>query len=92
MCSSESKRLDIQLPVIVKWEQTEKLYKPEKHFMIHMLYKLTDTHLTIVTQCAMKVGLATQVMSHTVAAGIYALLSYGKEQCLNSFCFQNIIK
>ena len=39
-----------------------------------------------VTQCAMKVSLAAQVMSHTVAAGIYTLVSYGKEQCLHSFC------
>jgi len=39
--------------------------------MIHMLYKLTDTHLSSVTQCAMKVSLATQFMSHTVATEIY---------------------
>ena len=54
--------------------------------MIHMLYKLTDTHLAPVTQCAMKVSLAAQAMSHTVAAEIYALVSCGKEQCLHSFC------
>ena len=48
--------------------------------MIRMLYKLTDIHLAPVTQCALKVSLAAQVMSHTVAAGIYALVSYGKEQ------------
>jgi len=46
--------------------------------MIHMLYKLTDTHLAPVTQCVMKVSLAAEVMSHTVAAG---------EQCHHSFCF-----
>jgi len=55
--------------------------------MIHMLYKLTDTHLAPVTQCAMKVSLATQVMSLTVAAGIYGLVSNSKEQYLHSFCF-----
>ena len=67
----ESEHLDNQLPVIAKWEHTEKLYKP---FMICSLYKLTDTHLAPVTQCAMKVSLAAQVMSHTVAAGIYSLV------------------
>jgi len=50
-------------------------------------YKLTDTHLAAVTQCAMKVSLAAQVMSHTVAAGIDTVVLYGKEQCLHSFCF-----
>ena len=40
--------------------------------MIHMLYKLTDTHLALVTQCAMKVSLAAQVKSHIAAEGIYA--------------------
>jgi hypothetical protein len=71
----DSERLDSQLPVIAKWEHIEKLYKQEKNFMICMLYKLTNTHLTSVTQCAVKVSLATQVMSHTVAAGIYTLVS-----------------
>ena len=79
----ESERLESLLPVIAKREQTEKLYKPENHFMIHMLYKLTDIHLAPVTQCAMILSLASQVMSHTVAAGIFALLSYGKEQYLH---------
>ena len=37
-----------------------------------MLCKMTHTNLAPVTQCAMKKSLATQVMSHTVAAGIYA--------------------
>ena len=32
-----------------------------------MLYKLTDTHLSLVAQCFMKVSLAAQVMSLTVA-------------------------
>ena len=83
----ESEHLYSQLPVIAKWEHIAKIYKQEKHFMIRRLYKLTDTHLAPVTQCAMKVSLAAQVMSHTVAAAIYSLVSYGKEQCLHSLCF-----
>jgi uncharacterized protein YggT (Ycf19 family) len=59
----------------------------KKNFVIHRLYKLTDTHMAPVTQCAMKVSLAALVMSHTVAATIYSLVSYGEEQCLYSFCF-----
>ena len=83
----ESGHLDSQLPVTAKWEHIGKLYKCDKPFMIHSLYKLTDTHLAPVTQCAMKVSLAAEVMSHTVAAGIYSLVCYGKEQRLHSFCF-----
>ena len=79
--------MDSQLPVIAKWEHIEKLYKHDRDFMSRMLYKLTDTHLAPVTQCAMKVSLAAQVMGHTVGARIYALVSYGKEQCCHSFCF-----
>jgi hypothetical protein len=47
----ESERMDSQLPVIAKWEHIEKLYKCDKHVMIRMLYKLTDTHMAAVTQC-----------------------------------------
>jgi hypothetical protein len=60
----ESERLDSQLPVIAKWEHIQKICEQEKHFMIRRLYKLTDDHLAPVTQCAMKVSLAVQVMSH----------------------------
>jgi hypothetical protein len=87
----ESERMDSQLPVIARWEHIEKLYKQEKNYMIRMLYKLTDTHLAPVAQCAMKVSLAAQVMSHTVAAGIYTLVSHSKEQCLYLFCFSKKI-
>jgi hypothetical protein len=83
----ESEHLDSQVSVIGKWEHIEELYKHLKYFMIHMLYKLTNTHLAPDTQCVMKVSFTAQVMSHTVAVGIYTLLSYGKEQCLHSFCF-----
>jgi len=48
---------------------------------------LTDDHLAPVTRCAMKVSLAAQVMSNTVAAALYTQVINGKEQCLHSFCF-----
>jgi hypothetical protein len=79
----ETEHLVSQLPVIAKWEHTENIYKQETHFMICRLFKLTDTNFAP----AMKMILVTQVMSHTVAVAIYSLVSYGKEQCLHSFCF-----
>ena len=84
----KSEHLDSQLPVVATWEHIEKLYKRDKPFMIRSLYKLTDTHLAPVTQCAMKVSLAAQVMSHTVAAGIYSLVASGKEVS-SSFFIRN---
>ena len=83
----ESEHLDSQLPAIAKWEHIKKLYEQEKHFLYSRMYKLTDDHLAPVTQCAMKVSMAAQVMSHTVAAAIYSVVSYGKGKCLHSFCF-----
>jgi hypothetical protein len=61
----ESEHLDIQLPVIAKWEHIQKIYEQEKHFRIRTLYKMTDDHLAPVTQWDMKVSLAVQVISHT---------------------------
>ena len=85
----ESEHLDSQVPVVAKREHIEKLYKHDRDSMICMLYKLSDTHLAPVTQCAMKVSFAVQVKSHTVAAGIYTLVSYGKERCLHSVFVRN---
>jgi hypothetical protein len=83
----ESEHLDSQLRVTVKWEHPVELYEQEKHFLIRSMEKLTDDHLTPATQCAIKVSLAAEIMSHTVAAAIFSVVSYGKEQCLHSFCF-----
>jgi hypothetical protein len=78
--------LKSQLPV-AKWGHIKKVYKSDRDLSIRMLFKQTDTHLAPVTQCAMKVSWVSQVMSHTVAAGLYTLVAHGKEQCHNSFCF-----
>jgi hypothetical protein len=72
----ESERVKSQHPV-AKWEHIEKLYKSDRDKPIRMLFKLTDTHLAPVTQCAMKVSLAAKVTSHTVAAGLYTLVVLG---------------
>ena len=81
----ESELLDSQLPAIAKWEHNKKLYKRDNPYLIRSLYKLTDTHLAPVTQCAMKVSLAAQVMNRTVVAGIYSLVASGNEA--SSFIF-----
>jgi hypothetical protein len=82
----ESVHMGRHLPLTVKWEYIdEKLHKRDKHGMNHMLYKLTDTHLSPIMQCAVKVN----AISHIVAAGIYTLVSAGKEGCLHSFAIRN---
>lgn len=73
----ESERLKSQL-LVAKWKHIVELYERDKDLLICTLVKLTETHLAPVTQCAMKVSLAAQVMSHTVAAGLYAVAATGK--------------
>jgi hypothetical protein len=82
----ESEHMVSQLPVIAKWEHIKKIYEQDKLFVIRRLVKLTDDHLAPDARCAMKVSLAAQVMSHTVAAALYAEVACGKQQCLHSFC------
>jgi len=74
-------------PPVAKWEHIETLYKSDRGLPIRMLFKLTDTHMAPVTQCAMKVSLGAQVMSHTVAAGLTTLVAHSEEQFHHSFCF-----
>jgi hypothetical protein len=81
----ESEHLGSQLSAIAKWEHIVKLYKHDKHKLICMPYKLTDTNLSPAIRSAMKLNLAAQIMSHTVAAGICSLVSEGNEQSLHSF-------
>jgi len=83
----KSEHVGSQLPVIAKCGHIKKIYEQDKLFVIRRLVKLTDDHLAPVSWCAMKVSLAAQVMSHTVAAALYTEASCGKEQCLHSFCF-----
>jgi hypothetical protein len=73
----ESEHLKSQL-LVAKWEHIVELYKSDRHLLICTLFKLTETHLATVTLSAMKVSLAAQVMSHTVAAGLYAIAANGK--------------
>jgi predicted RNA binding protein with dsRBD fold (UPF0201 family) len=83
----ESEHSDGQLPVIAKWEHIVELYEQQKHLLFRPMYKLTEEHVHPAARCVMKVSVAAQVMSHTVAAEINAAVSQSKEQCLHSFCF-----
>jgi hypothetical protein len=73
----KSEVLGSQLPVIGKWDH-KKFYEFDELSWFLLLYKLIDTHQNPVAQSAMKVSLAAQVMSHTVAASL-STLAAGKE-------------
>ena len=49
--------------------------------LYRQLCKVTDRHLKPFAQDAMKVSLAAQVMSNTVAAAIDTHVTAGKEKC-----------
>jgi hypothetical protein len=83
----KSERVVSQLPVVAKWEHIEEVYKRDKDCLIRTLHRLTDTHLAPIAHCSMKVSLAAQVLSHSVAAQICSLVTNGKEQCIHSFNF-----
>jgi hypothetical protein len=82
----KSEHLDIQIPVIAKWDHILKLYELYKARLFRQLYKLTDTHLNPTAQSTMKVSLAAQVMSHTVAASLKTLVATGKNHC--TVCYE----
>jgi hypothetical protein len=69
------------LPLIAKWEHILNVYKWDKQKIVRLLYKLKDVHLAPVAQDKMKVSLAAQVMSHTVAATLNSFACTGKEHC-----------
>jgi hypothetical protein len=80
----KSELLGKQIPGIAEWDHILKLYELDKPNRFRPLYKLTDTHLNPVAQSAVKVSLAAQVMSHTVAADLNTLVSAGKKHCIQS--------
>ena len=65
-----------------KWAYILKVYELDKqNVMYRQLCKVTDRHLKHFAQDAMKVSLAAQVMSSTVAAAIDTHVTAGKEKC-----------
>ena len=64
-----------------KWDDILKLYEVEKRNVYRLLPKVTERHIKPSGQDTMKVNLAAQVMSSTVAAAIGTLVTVGKENC-----------
>jgi hypothetical protein len=61
-----------QLPVIAKWELMLKLYELDKPTVSSAVQ--CNSHLNLTGDSIMKASLAAQVMSHTVAASLNALV------------------
>ena len=61
----------------ISWEYIVKFYMFDKEGDIRMAPKLTDEHIDIPMFSKMKVNLAVQVLSHSVAAGISTLQRLG---------------
>ena len=59
------------------WKDIESLYEKDKSLPIRAAPKLTEKHIHPNNFCKMKVKLATQVFSHTVAASICTYVSVG---------------
>jgi hypothetical protein len=64
-----------------KWDDILKLYEVDKRNVYRLLPKVTERHIKPVGQNTMKVSLAAQVMSSSVAAAISTLVTVGKDQC-----------
>ena len=62
----------------IKWLYVVDFYNFDSRLGIRMAPKLTDFHINLRAFAAMRVNLATQVLSHTVAAGITTLIALGK--------------
>ena len=59
------------------WSYILKFYEVDKSLKIRMAPKLAEKHITLAPFSKMRVNLAVQVMSHSVAAGIGTLISIG---------------
>ena len=57
----------------MKWKYIADSYDFDKQNKIRLAPKLTDAHIEIPPFKTMSVPFAAQVLSHTVAAGIYTL-------------------
>ena len=77
----ESELMHNRRPVTAKWEHISHVYELDQQNLMCSCCKLTQAHLKPVAQHAMKVSLAAQVMSHTVAATLNTVASQGKEHC-----------
>ena len=60
---------------IVSWQHIVDFYNIDKMQMIQMAPKLKERHIELPPFSAMRVNLAAQVLSHSVAAGISFLVT-----------------
>jgi hypothetical protein len=61
-----------------------KLYEFDKCLVYHLLLKVTDRHVKLGVQRQMKVNMAAQVTSSSVAAAFNALVTTGNYNCIVS--------
>ncbi|GFO09646.1 transposable element p transposase [Plakobranchus ocellatus] len=61
----------------ISWKYVEAFYDQDCKFSVRMAPKLTDKHIKLPPFTALRVKLATQVMSHSVAAGISTMVALG---------------
>jgi Transposase protein len=65
-------RHDIQIAEhVISWKHIDAFYQVDKSWAIRLAPRLTDRHLDLSCAFKMKVRPAAQVLSHSVAAGIY---------------------
>ena len=70
------------LTATAKWADIWQVQEIDKQNVLYcQLRQVTDRHLKPFAQDAMKVSLALQVMSNTVAAAIDTHVTAGKEKC-----------
>jgi len=62
----------------VCWKHVSEFYAFDRNLPIRMAPRLTDKHLDMPPFTSMRVNLAAQVLSHSVAAGIETLCHLGK--------------
>jgi len=62
---------------LVKWKYIADFYKRDSQQTLKLAPKLTDRHLNLPPFAAMRVRLASQVFSHSVAAGIHTHVAFG---------------
>eukprot|EP00794_Sanderia_malayensis_P008345 gene8345-9246_t len=60
---------------VAKWNDIKNFYRQDEKQKIRLAPKLTEKHFNLTGFSKMKVKLATQVLSHTVAAAIYTYVS-----------------
>lgn len=61
----------------VKWQHVLDFYTRDSKQKLKLAPKLTDKHFNLPPFAAMRVRLATQIFSHSVASGIYTHVSLG---------------